>query len=210
MVAIFKKDILINQKYLLILMIFSIIFPIILIIDGDNKYLIMSFLLPFVNVNFFVGKSCYIEDSEDVRSFLKMLPINYNKIVLVRYIEMIVALALSSVYTFFVQSYLINGEKSSFLIQLNLLIFSLLLIYFGIYLSVYFKMNYHAAQNTFMFLFVLAIGTFILAEKVFNIKIEMINHFEYSATYIVFVISIIALSISYLYSIKEFKFNKIA
>ncbi len=47
-----KKDILINQKYLLIMLLYSIIFPLILIVDGDNKYLMMSFLLPFINVNF--------------------------------------------------------------------------------------------------------------------------------------------------------------
>ncbi len=61
-----------------------------------------------------------------------------------------------------------------------------------------------------MFLFVIGISTFILAEKVFNIKIEMINHLNYSASYIIFAISIIVVAITYLYSIKEFKFNKFA
>ncbi|HDR4764663.1 TPA: ABC-2 transporter permease [Bacillus thuringiensis] len=210
MFAILKKDILINQKYLLILLLYSIIFPVILIIDGDNKYLMMSFLLPFINVNFFVGKSCYIEDSADVRNFLKMLPISHNKIVCIRYIEMIITLALSSVYVFLVQLYLMNGVSSAFLIHVNLLVCSALLIYFAIYLSVYYKMNYHAAQNTLMFLFVIGVSTFILTEKVFNIKIEMINHLNFSASYIVFIISIIVLFITYLYSIKEFKFNKFA
>ncbi|HDR7760557.1 ABC-2 transporter permease [Bacillus cereus] len=210
MLAILKKDILINQKYLLIMLLYSIIFPLILIIDGDNKYLIMSFLLPFINVNFFVGKSCYIEDSEDVRNFLKILPINHNKIIFTRYIEMIVTLAISNLYAFFIQLYLMKDVNSSFLIHINLLVFSALLIYFGIYLSVYYKLNYHAAQNTLMFLFVIGISTFILAEKVFNIKIEMINHLNYSASYIIFAISIIVVAITYLYSIKEFKFNKFA
>ncbi|MEH7856471.1 ABC-2 transporter permease, partial [Bacillus thuringiensis] len=167
-------------------------------------------LLPFINVNFFVGKSCYIEDSDDVRNFLKILPINHNKIIFTRYIEMIVTLAISNLYAFFIQLYLMKDVTSSFLIHINLLVFSALLIYFGIYLSVYYKLNYHAAQNTLMFLFVIGISTFILAEKVFNIKIEMINHLNYSASYIIFAISIIVVAITYLYSIKEFKFNKFA
>jgi ABC-2 type transport system permease protein len=108
----------------------------------------MVALLLLVNVGIIVGKSCYIEDSQDVKVFLRALPIRESTMILCRYMEALPILAITQLYIIVTLHFLVEHSAYSEMMRLTWLSSACFLVYFSIYFFLYFWKNYFYAQNS--------------------------------------------------------------
>ncbi|AZR74357.1 hypothetical protein BBF96_13745 [Anoxybacter fermentans] len=202
MLNIIKKDILFNKKFIIIAILYSLIFPIFLIIDGEEKYMFMNFLIPLVSTGIIIGKICYLEDCGDVRMYLKSLPIGRYKHVLSRYIEMLVILIASLIYLVIVQSFVTKDLSLSYIIKINIFIILLYTIYYSIYLMLFFTKNYYTAQNSLIFLVFGGLLVSLFLQKVLKVQIDVSSLLHGQYIIGLFFVTILSLIITFFISIK--------
>ncbi|WP_040952504.1 ABC-2 transporter permease [Gorillibacterium massiliense] len=171
MITILKKDFAINKKYIYIAILYTILFPFALKLDGGGKTWFMNVLLPLVNVGIIVGKSCYIEDSQDVKVFLRSLPIRESTIIACRYMEALLILAITQIYILAAQYFLVDDSYTD-MMRISWLSVACFLIYFSIYLFLYFWKNYFYAQNSVYVMIGLFFVIGILAKNSLDLKID--------------------------------------
>lgn len=137
MLSVIKKDILINTKFVIFTLLYSLFVPILLSADTDKPYWMISVLLPLMNVGFTVGKAIYVEDSEEVQVFLKSLPLKYSTVVLSKYVQVAAILLLTYVYAILVEFFYTNNLRT--VILGNMFSLFVYLVYFAVYLYLYYK-----------------------------------------------------------------------
>lgn len=148
MVTLIRKDFRFCSKYVLIAITFSLAAPLVLLIDGDNLYTMLSFFIPMVVLGVVLGKICYIEDCEEARLFLRALPYKRRSLVLSKYIESIMLNVISFIYVGIAQYMLMKDVSFGVIFKINLIASAFFLVYYSIYLYLYFTRNYYIAQNT--------------------------------------------------------------
>lgn len=118
-----------------------------------------------------LGKICYLEDSSEVKTFLKSLPYKKSTIILSKYIEMLILNTLSLLYVSIIQIFIDKNSNTDGIIKLNILIFAFFTIYYSIYLYLYFSKNYYFAQNTmYIILAIVFVLIFFFNRNVININ----------------------------------------
>ena len=148
MITLIKKDMYFCRKYILIALLFSLAAPILLVVDGDGLYQLLSFYVPMVVTGVVFGKMCYTDDSDDVRMFLRSLPYKRSKFIASKFIELFLINAISIIYVSVIQIILNKGINTTSTLKINILVGAFFIFYYSIYLFLYFKNNYYAAQNT--------------------------------------------------------------
>lgn len=143
-----KKDISFSKRYVSISLIFALIAPIALVFDGDKLYHLLSLYIPMVIIGLILGKICYIEDSDDIKMFLKSLPYKKSSLIASKFLELIVLDIISISYVIIVQIILKMDYSIEQIMKMNIITGSFFLIYYSIYLLLYFKKDYNTAQNT--------------------------------------------------------------
>ena len=121
MVTLIRKDFRFCSKYVLIAITFSLAAPLVLLIDGDNLYIMLSFFIPMVVLGVVLGKICYIEDCEEARLFLRALPYKRRSLVLSKYIESIMLNVISFIYVGIAQYMLMKDVSFGVIFKINLI-----------------------------------------------------------------------------------------
>ena len=202
MFTLIKKDFLFSKKYIIITTLFCTLSPLLLILDGDNLYHLLSFYIPMVMLGVLIGKTCYLEDSSEVRVFLKSLPYKRSSLVISKYIEMLILVLISVFYVSAVQIILNKGSNIKATLVLNILVGAFFIFYYSIYLYLYFAKNYNVAQNTMYFI----LGLVFIFLLLFNRNIitvdslgKLTNNFIVASATI---LSLILCYLSIIFSIK--------
>lgn len=137
-----------------------------LMILAGRQYMIVPFVMgPSLLFNQVVGKGCYSDDKNGAYIFLRSLPLPGNTIVFSKYAESILVLVVSYAVIFGSNPALMFFGQP--LYQLNaslLMVVSALLIYSAVYLGLYFKYDFAAAQQSSFVLIAVWIGIFKLQD----------------------------------------------
>lgn len=197
MIQLIYKDITFNKRNICISILVSIIGYYCISIDGEAYKTWALTLIPILMFSLFIGKLCFIEDRDKVYKYIQALPLKKSYFVMAKYLEGIIVLVLSFVLIFtenFIQK-IINKHYYNFNFKYVSLIFSLMLIYIGIFFLLYFIFNYMVANQTLVLLLVLClIGSKLLYSahidinkiinfKYFNVILLLISFINYMLTY---------------------------
>jgi len=209
MIRLIKKDIRFSTKNIAITLIYIVILPILLMFDEDLSSInLLSFLITVVALGLIIGKICYIEDSDDIKMFLKSLPYKNKSLISSRFLELFILDIISISYVTIIQIILRSNYSIEKIIEMNIISGSCLLIYYSIYLFLYFKKNYNAAQNTVYILVAFVFITIFLSSKFSNNFISNYNFLNaYYITPLIACISILIFFISMYMLMKRKKHN---
>lgn len=194
MFTLLKKDINFCSKYIWITIIFCLLSPILLVIDGDNLYQLLSFYIPMVALGVIIGKICYMEDSDDVKMFLRSLPYKRSDIIMCKYLEALILNITSIIYVSIVQILLDKNSTLDHILKINILVGAFFMFYYSIYLFLYFKKNYYTAQNTMYIVLVIVFACIFISNR------NMLANYSFtwfSNSFTVGIIYLISLIINY-------------
>ena len=144
---------------------------------------------------------CYIEDSLEVKKFIKTLPIKSNLLVIAKYIETILILLVCQIYCVVINIIVYKSVDISIILKANLIIFIGILIYGILYLTIYYFKGYFLAQNSFVIFFALIFVIDSLLKK-YDIKIESLINKSNSILISAVLVAVAVLFIGYFVCIK--------
>lgn len=194
MINLILKDYIFTRKQMLVGIAFCLATPILLVIDGGDKAYWAQFFIPFCLVSFLLSKIFYMEDSVDVRYFLKLLPYSTYKRVGSRYCFMIITLILSELYLWLIQCVVFKQNLPE-VIKGNIIPIIIFFIYYSLYITLGYSLGYLAAQNAIYVCMVIA-GILAVAYEKLNINID----FALLANkYLVTILSIVSIGIIFLF-----------
>lgn len=176
MLNLIKKDYIFTRKQLCVAVLYCIVAPILLVIDGGTKLYWAQFFIPFCSVSFILGKIFYMEDATDVRYFLKRLPYTVYERVGARFCFMGITLFFSEVYLSFVQYFLFH-QAFRVILRSNAIPIFIFIMYYSLYIMLAYCFGYLLAQNSIYVCMVIAAIMTIAYERM-NISInfsEMAN-----------------------------------
>jgi hypothetical protein len=181
MLKLIIKDLTFN-KLQVILGILIVILSTLFILAG-RQYIIIPFIMaPSLLFNQIVGKGCYLDDKNSAYVFLRALPIPKNMIVLSKYAESILVLFLSYAIIFGSNLVLMFFDQPLYhLDALLIMVVSILLLYFAVFLWLFFKYDYASAQQAGFVLIISWIGTLKLQQYLSNsgVIITRILHVDF-------------------------------
>lgn len=160
------KDFRFTARQLLIVAAFMLAFPMAILIDGDNKTEFISLLLPFFSTSILLGKICFLEDKQDIRVLLKLLPISSYKRIASRYLFTTLILVLSVAYSVALQIIVFDLELSK-ITPPTIMILGAFLLYFSVYIAVFYYKDYFMAQNAIWFFMAIVIGGSVFIQRGF-------------------------------------------
>ena len=144
MLQLIKKDIVFNMKWALILVAIAAIYPVVFLIDGDTRFILMVFIIGTMLANsHFVSKACYLDDDMQTRRFLASLPVTKMQLILSKYLLSLLCIFVSLSLTS-LSSFALGLEPCIQGIQIASIY---LLLYYAVFLGVYFKTNYSNAEK---------------------------------------------------------------
>lgn len=181
---------------MLVGIIFCLATPILLIIDGGDKTYCAQFFIPFCLVSFLISKIFYMEDSVDVRYFLKLLPYSTYKRVGSRYCFMAITLFVSEAYLCFIQCFVFKQELQE-VIKGNAVPAMIFLIYYSLYIMLGYAYGYLTAQNT-IYVCMVVVGMLAVAYEKLGINIDFAL---FDNKFSIIVASIISIDIIFLFFI---------
>lgn len=174
MINYIVKDIKFIRKYFLFVILYCVILPAALIIDGDNKFEFASFLIPFFSVSILLGKISNLEDGADQRVFLKLLPQSSKVKVGARYTFMAIILLISQVYLTIIQVWVFKVGELMSVIKINTMTFVLFMAYFSVYIMLFYLKDYYIAQNSIWF-FIIVACILAFANNKMNLEIDIVK-----------------------------------
>lgn len=193
MFSVLKKDIAFTKKIILISSLYSVIVPLLLLLDSDGKTYFADFLIPLAFVTAPMSKIMNKEDTKSGIILQKMLPISTSELVGARYLFMILLmlsseliLSLMKVLAFH-QGTLISNSID----ELSIMI--LFSVYFAVYLTVYYWKGYFATQFCINALIIVV----VLSNKIIG-NDTLVRLFEMKK--LLFLIGLCILIISYIAS----------
>ena len=166
------KDYIFTRKQLLISVLFCLATPILLVIDGGSKNYWAQFFIPYCVTSFLLGKIFFIEDTADVRCFLKLLPYSVYKRVASRFCFMGITLCISEAYLWVVQ-YVVFNQPLLKVIKGNIIPIIIFFIYYSLYIMLSYSFGYLTAQNTIYICMIIVAALGIAYEKL-NISINFV------------------------------------
>lgn len=197
MLNLIKKDISFNKKYIFYSLIYAIIAPILLVIDGGEKLYYLSLFLPLVALALIIGKACYLDDPINVRAFIKSLQISKNEQVTSKYLQVLFISLINFIYIVIIQAIFMKNTSIDMILRSNLLVTCAMLIYFSIYLALFFIKNYNAAQNSIYVIMCICFAIMMLFKDIkFDISIVNSNYFSITFSIISLISYILGIKIS--------------
>ena len=204
MLKLIIKDIIFN-KLQVILGVLIVALSSLFILAG-RQYVIIPFIMAtsllFIQM---VGKGCYLDDKNNANVFLRSLPIPKNTIVLSKYAESILVLVLS--FTIIFGSNLVLMFFGQPLYQLDaflLLVISVLMIYFAVFLWLYFKYDFASTQLSGFAIIISWIGVIKLQQYLSGPGISLMQIVHVEFFYLLLLVSIGVFVVSCKLSINTF------
>ena len=157
--ALIIKDIIFTFPHFFISIGIMIIFPIIYFIEPRSDLVFVIYVMaPFVSGTLYMGKTCYLDDGNITRSFLNSLPIKKYIRILAKYINALLILFLT-IGLLSITSIIFALPVSLEAIAISI---TIMLLYFSVYIFLFHKFNYNAAQKTGLIFLALTMGLGIL------------------------------------------------
>lgn len=206
MLRLLVKDFIFNKKQVFFGVIFTV-FISLAIKDGQQYAAPAFFMSAAFLFNQFVGKSCYMDDKNNVYTFLKSLPISKSTIVISKFAEGLISLVMAIVFALAVKAILqlTGSPQFQFEVPLFLMIISILLIYIGVYLWLFFKYNFATAQHAMPVIFLTILIIFKIQDYLKNfINISITPDLSFSFSYIILLIAIVLFTFSLKFSVEIF------
>ncbi len=175
------------------------------ILVGQLYVMVPFIMAPSLLFNQIVGKGCYLDDKNSAYSFLRALPIPKNTIVLSKYAESILVLVIS--YAIIFGSNLALKIFGQSLYQLDtslIMVISVLLIYFALFLWLYFKHDFASAQQSAFVMIVAWIGLLKLQQYLSNSDITLTRIVHVDFLYLLLLVAIAIFTVSCKLSINTF------
>jgi hypothetical protein len=163
-----------------------------LFILGGQEYVIIPFIMaPSLLFLMTVSKGCYLDDKNNVDVFLRALPIPKSAIVLSKYAESILVLILSYVIIFGCNLILLFFAQPLYRLDVSLLlVISIILTYYAVFLWLYYKYDYASTHNA-SFVIVLAwIGVFKLQQYLSGSGFVLTRIIRANILYLLFFVAI--------------------
>lgn len=159
------KDFKFTLKWLIAAVLYGIIVSAFMISENESLFFTF-FLIPFVVVSFPLGKILNMEDNENTRAFLKCLPYSALQMVIARVLFVIILLVFSLTCLGTAES-LINGieDRYAYIVKV-VLFFEAFFAYFMVYLSLYYKKSFYAAQNCVAACVIIVMAFFFIMKKI--------------------------------------------
>lgn len=197
MIELIKKDVTFCFKYIILISLVIIITPFLIILEGREYLICLSFIIPLMVIGILLGKICYIEDSEDVRIFLKSLPCKKSMLIISKYIELLILVVFCLIYSISIQYIYKMDYDLSYIIKINIIISCIFMIYYSIYLLIYFKNNYYAAQNTIWIILIVYMGGMFLLKRLLStgIQLSLVNNNYLVIAFILLTIILVYISL---------------
>ena len=169
MINLILKDLCFNKKQICFGILASLLFSTI-ILDSSQYSVVATFMIPSLMFSFGVGKMCFVEDKNNVYSYLKALPILKKDIVVSKFIESILTVLTSYLLIFTVNIILGIFSKNQYILNSNftIYIFSFILLYNSTYLFLFFKFSYAHAQQSSFVIFAIYIALFAAQKYIFT------------------------------------------
>jgi len=204
MLKLIIKDIIFNKLQVLLGILIVVLSS--LFILAGRQYVIIPFIMApsllFIQI---VGKGCYLDDKNNADVFLRSLPIPKNTIVLSKYAESILVLILSYAIIFGSNPVLMFLSQPLYQLEVSLLlVISILLIYFAVFLWLYFKYDFASTQLSGFAIIVSWFGIFKLQQYLSGSSISLAQRVHVDFLYLLLLISIGVFVVSCKFSINTF------
>lgn len=177
-----------------------------LFILAGRQYVIIPFIMaPTLLFLKTVSKGCYLDDKNSVDVFLRSLPIPKSTIVLSKYAESILVMVLS--YAIIFGSNLALKFFGQPLYQLDaslLLVISILLIYFAVFLWLYFKYDFASTQQSGFVIIIAWVGVFKLQQYLSSSGLAIMRIVHVDVLYLLLFIAVGVFVVSCKLSINTF------
>lgn len=204
MLKLIIKDLTFN-KVQVILGILIVVLSSAFIIAGRQYMIIPLIMAPSLLFNQIVGKSCYLDDKNGAYIFLRSLPIRKNIIVLSKYVESILVLALSYAIIFGSNLILmVFGKPLYHLDALLLVVLSVLLIYFAVFLWLFFRYDFASTQQAGFVIIIAWIGVFKLQQYLNDLGTAFTQILHVNILYLLLLVAIGVFGVSCKLSINIF------
>ena len=204
MLKLIIKDLTFNKLQVLLGLLLVVLSS--LFILAGRQYVIIPFIMaPSLLFILFVGKGCYLDDKNFIYVYLRSLPIQKNTIVLSKYAEAILVLVLS--YAVIFGSNLVLKFFGQPLYQLDatlLMVVSVLLVYFAIFLWLYFKYDFASTQQSAFIIIIAWIGIIKLQQKLSGSGIALTRILHVDALSLLLIVAIGVFAVSCKLSINTF------
>lgn len=180
MINLIMKDIKFNSKYVLIGLGLLIVTPIVIAYNESTIAQMYAVILyfPMFFINIIIGKTCYLEDSDNTKRFLQSLPVSRNTLIGSRYCETLIVTFIAVGYCAFIEKLLYFKGADGALV-LAIIAISIYLIYYALYLFLFFTKNYQVAQQS-MTIFVMGFLIVVGILSAFKINIAVIINFNFA------------------------------
>lgn len=189
MYNLIRKDITLHKKYIFLTMIVVIVGTFLLLNSTDSQqYYVTLYILPLTILNMVIGRFNYADDQDNMRLFIKSLPYSKYENVGTRFLETLVLTLISILYALIIDIFFYRGLEMITVIHDALIATSVILIYQGFSLWLFFFKNYRISQNALVICCILLLGlcrivtyfnvTIIISDK--SIDILMIGLFVYT------------------------------
>ena len=202
MIHLILKDYVFARKQMLIAVLYCLIAPVLLIMDGgSNKYSYwVQFLIPFCLISIPMGKIFYMENCSDDRYFLRQLPHGVYKRVASRFCFMAITLIVSEIYLCLIQ-YIIFRQSIGEIIKNNAIPMIVFLVYYSLYIMLAYNFGYMSAQNT-IHICVAVIGIWIVAYEKLALKLDLSVLTSFNVIILFAMIGIGIITFAYYFSCK--------
>jgi len=166
MLKLIIKDLTFNKLQVLLGVLVAFVFSFLFFFAAPAKTIgAVLIMVPSILFLQIVGKSCYLDDRNGAYIFLRSLPIPKNSIVLSKYAAIILALAISLVVMFVADLFSAMLGKALYVPDAYVVVvISVLLVYFAVYLWLFFKYDFAAAQHSAYVLIAAWIGVIKLQQ----------------------------------------------
>ncbi|MBR6294354.1 MAG: ABC-2 transporter permease [Lachnospiraceae bacterium] len=148
MINLVLKDFSYTKKWCLISVVYCILVPIVIYLDGESKVYFMDFLIPLFAISMPLGKILMTEDTENCREYLIMLPYTWMQRVLGRYLFVVTFIVTTEVYVWLVKLIFFKSVEFS----LNEIITEVLVVfaYYSSQLYLYYWKGYYVSRYSYL------------------------------------------------------------
>lgn len=148
MINLALKDFSYTKKWCFISIVYCILVPIVIYLDGESKVYFMDFLIPLFAISMPLGKIMMVEDTENSREFQVMLPYTWIQKVLGRYLFVVAYIVATEVYVWLVKLFFFKSVE----VSLNVVVTEVLVVfaYYSSQLYLYYWKGYYVSRYSYL------------------------------------------------------------
>ncbi|MCR5416695.1 MAG: ABC-2 transporter permease [Pseudobutyrivibrio sp.] len=186
-----KMDYIITKKFIIMSLVYSMIFPVIMILDIYRRDMLVDFFVPLVFVTAPLACIMSKEDTKSVLILQKMLPFSTKEFVGARYLFTL-SLVVMSETILAIMKVVVYGHKDFREVVVGLLpTMMMFMICFAVYLAAYYWKGFSAAQIFYYSMVIVMIfGRYVLA-RFFT---DLLDNTVSKAVFLILLVGIVAAS----------------